>query len=171
MKRVGLFCAVILMTWSLQARAQCSGALVEGWLTFGPTLSPMLALQNEVGRLRARPVLRVGTLAGLPVQLEATVSSDLLVEEDTLNASIGLRLLPVSVTQHGITRGGLPGHNLGVIGGLSTAGWYLGAVYEWLVLPEVAVVAELQWTFGGALREPPSFHLGAKFQLPVFSEG
>lgn len=158
---------------SPEARAQCGEAsfLVEGWLTLGPTLSPMVALHNELGRVRARPVLRVGTLAGLPVQLEATLAADLSDEDGWHSASIGVRLLPVTLTKHGITRGGLPGHNLGVIGGLSTVGWYAGAVYEWLVLPEVGVVAELQWTFGGALREQPSFHLGAKFQIPTFTEG
>lgn len=171
-KRIGPWLAVVATVWSLQARADCGSTLylVDDWLRFGPTMSPMLALQNELGRVRASPLIRVGILAGLPIQLEATLSSDLLLEEASLDASAGLRLLPVSVTKHGITRGGLPGHNLGMMAGLATVGWYVGAVYEWIVLPEVGVVAELQWSFGGALREPPSLHLGAKFQLPAFSD-
>lgn len=141
------------------------------WLNFGPSLSPMLALQNDVTGLRASPLLRVGLFAGLPVQFEATLSSSFDPDGFLMNASGGVRLLPVNVSPDGLAMGGGVGHNLGVIAGMKPGGWYAGAVYEWLVVRELGVVAELQWNFGGILREPPSFHLGAKFQFPAFDDG
>lgn len=167
---------VIAISASGEARAYCDPAYcdpsaIDLWLASGPSVSPLVTLQNEPGAIIVTPMLRIGFFAGLPVQFELSAAFSSAVEPRAY-AAAGVRLLPVSVTEVGLQRGGLPGHNLGAMGGWTTSGWYWGAVYEWLVLPEVGVVAEVQWRMHEAvLQTTPSFHLGAKFQFPVFRDG
>lgn len=136
------------------------------WLLWGPSVSPLLSLTGDERGLDANGLVRIGTLAGLPVQVELALGSSPRPDEP-IDMQLGLRVLAFSVSETGFTRGGLPGHNLGAIGGLTPWGFYAGAVYEWLVLPEVGLVTEFHWRFDEGIRAYPSIQFGAKFQFPT----
>lgn len=159
---------VIALSSGATARAQCDPSMMDLWFASGPSISTLVAVQNDERLISVAPLLRVGFFAGLPVQFELSTAIFPGLEHSSY-AAAGVRVLPVSVTPYGLKRGGLPGHNIGAIGGWTTFGWYWGAVYEWLVMPEIGVVAELQWALDDVfLTMSPSFHLGAKFQIPTF---
>lgn len=170
MKSLSTALAVIALSFSGVARAQCDPYGIDLWLASGPSISAFAAVQNEGNAVIVAPLVRVGFFAGLPVQFELSTAiyPDLGLPA---YAAAGARVLPVSVSKDGMRRGGLPGHNLGAIGGWTTLGWYWGAVYEWLLMPEMGVVAEIQWALDDIfMTTTTSFHLGAKFQVPTFRD-
>lgn len=159
---------VVVLGQGGRARAHCDPGMLDLWLASGPSISALVAVENDATSIGIAPLLRMGFFAGLPVQLELSLAVFPAAEHLTY-AAAGARLLPFNVSAEGLRRGGLLGHNIGAIGGWTTFGWYWGAVYEWLVIPEFAVVAEVQWILDDFTMQPtPSFHLGAKFQFPVF---
>lgn len=136
------------------------------WLIWGPSISPLFVLTGNDRGLDANGLVRMGTLAGLPVQLELALGSSPRPDEPA-DIQLGLRVLAFSVSEEGLRRGGLPGHNLGGLGGFTPWGFYAGAVYEWLVIEEIGLVAEFQWRFDTGQPAYPSLHVGAKFQFPT----
>lgn len=141
------------------------------YLRSGPTFSALFSVQHDGAIGRYGGLFRVGSLAGLPVQFEATFPL-FPVPQDRETASaiaLGVRVLPLSFQPGlGLRHGGTTGHNLGLLGGLGVGGWYFGAAYEWLIISHVGITADYVFVVGSPLALPPTLNFGIKLQIPAF---
>lgn len=154
------------------ARAQCAptATSLETYLRLGPTFSVLGTLEPRPDGLSPSMLLRMGVLAGLPLQFETAFL--FTGAQGGSSFALGARILPVAWDPgRGLGLGGGPGHSVGgIVGRSATGGWYFGGVWEWQLLSELILTAEYVVTGGGVLSSPPSFNVGLKAQMPTLRE-